>query len=230
MTDILIFDQLNRNLWTFTITLLFVSTLILLNRGRKSKNSQESFFFFGLFAVFMGLTLQRFFFFISDYFTTGYYVGDAYYGYYDISDPVYTTLVAIGYLAFFIAMTLSFVMFESILKETKYFFSFISFIALMTFLYVPISYKVALRYFLIIIDGTLLFVILIRLLRFSDERFQLITKTMLISLALYVFGSIADTGLLKELAGSPSFPILFFIASAFIGLYTMVLNLDTENT
>ncbi len=229
MVDILIFDQLNRNLWTFAITLLFVCTLIFFNRGRKSKTPKERFYFSGFFAVYVGLTLQRFFFFISDYFTTGFYVGDTYYGFYDVLDPIYTTLVSIGYLAFFITMTFSFLMFESVMKESKYFFSLISLIALITFLYMPMSYKVTLRYFLTFIDGALLFVILIRFLKYSDKKFQKISKAMLISLAFYVFGSLADIGLIKELTGSPSFPIFFFIASAFIGLYTLILNLEEEN-
>ena len=95
MADILIFDTFNRNLWVFTLTLLAVCTLIFFNRGRKGKTPNERFFFFGFFFIYLGLTLQRFFFFMSDYFAKGYYIGDAYYGYYDVLDPVYTNFGSI---------------------------------------------------------------------------------------------------------------------------------------
>ena len=123
MADILIFDQLNRNLWTFTLTLFLVCALIFLNRAYKSEKNEERYFFFGFFLIFLGLTLLRFFFFLSDYLATGYYIGDAYYGFYDVSNQIYLNLVSAGYLSFFISITLALVMFESILKETKYFFS-----------------------------------------------------------------------------------------------------------
>ena len=99
----------------------------------------------------------------------------------------------------------------------------------MTFLLMPIAYKVALRYFLVFINGAVLFVILIRFYRQPDKKYKRFVKVILVSLGFYLVGSLIDTEMLKELAGSPSFPIIFFIVSASLGLSTMVMNLDSVN-
>ena len=229
MADILIFDTINRIIWIFTIFLLLICGFFFYLRGRRNKTSIDRYLLFGFSSIFLGLTLQRLFFFISDYFATGSYIGGAFYGYYNILDPTYTNLVSIGYLFFFISVTISIVMYESVLKESKYLFSLISLIALMTFLSIPISYKIALRYFLIFINGALLLIVFIRILKIPDKKFLSIARLILISLALYVIGSIADSGAIKQLAGTPSIPFVFFIASAVIGLSASILNPEEKN-
>jgi hypothetical protein len=227
MADILIFNPLNRIIWSFTIILLFLCGISYYYRGKKSKTPNDKYLLYGFSALLIGIATHRLSFFISDFYAVGYYIGNEFYGYYNISDPIYSNLVSAGYLAFFISMTISIVMFESVLKESKYFFSFLSFIALMTFIYIPISWKVALRYFLIVINGLLLLAILLRLLNISNKKSQLIARFMSTSLMLYVIGSFTDSGQVKQLElGYQTLPTVFFISSALVGLTPMIINLD----
>lgn len=119
----MIFDPASYFLWATAIILTFITAILYLHKARLTESKNERLVGYSLVAVLIGLGMVRTFFYFSHFFVQGEYIGLVYYGDFSANNEMYDLLVELGYISFYIGFFCLSVVFERIIKTTKYIFS-----------------------------------------------------------------------------------------------------------
>ena len=128
LADILIFDPINRLVWSTAIFIIISCGMYFIIRGIKKEKFEEKLLMLGFGCLFVGQGIQRLFFYLSDFFIIGSYNSSThiYSGDYSNAIDPYMALVELGYLCFLLSISFFFFTFERVIKKTKYILRFAS--------------------------------------------------------------------------------------------------------
>ncbi|TFG17335.1 MAG: hypothetical protein EU533_08365 [Promethearchaeota archaeon] len=194
---------------------LFASGLMYFFRVKDREDKDEKFLLTSFALFLLGLALCRFLIFFADYYIQGYYKGHAYHGDYE-SSPIFTMLNLLGYLIWWIFLTISCFFIERALNRTFYALSLLNIIFL-----VIISLNIVLNsfYFLVFlgIDIVFLFVFFILYRNKLTPIVESDASFVLMGAILFWIGFFVEiTGVRQLCLINPIFPSLFFLVGALI--------------
>jgi len=188
---IIIFDPLERALRIISFTLFLVSGMIYIDRGRKKEVIEVRRIIEGCGVFILAFLIGRIFFFLSDFYAEGNYIGHVYYGSYgtNLSFRICTNL---GHISWMLGADFFIFMFEKNVKKTKYiltimgiFFTFIFLFEIHLF-YLSIAYAV-----------TLLIMILIWLSTHSSYEVRSFCAYLSVGIFFILMGSFSSTAEFK---------------------------------
>lgn len=167
-----------------------------LYRGYKREHSKEKLLMYGFASFFVGATLQRIFFFISDYHIEGSYLGHSYYGESLTNlSPTFEILLLYGTISLFSGLALFYFTFEKLVKSTRYFLTFLTLI----FIFITIFIDYSLNYYFFFGSMMITISILIWLSIKSTEEFQTVSALMLIGFGLFWLELVANSRVLRQI-------------------------------
>ncbi len=225
MVETLIFDPINRFSWSVAILVLFICGTYFLNQGLKRDDQKERTIMIGFASVFFGQALNRFFFFFSDFFVEGHYSGHSFYGDYATGGSTYMLFVILAYVSFLVSMCVFFFAIERILKKSRYSIFTLNVIFIALLIGLPIEYKRTAVYIFIVIDALLFFLVIFWFFKKSSPQFQAVSTLMMIGYILYLFGTIMDSSIVKQMnLTSPTYASFLIIIGAFISISPMIIK------
>ena len=226
LDKIFIFNGINRLIWTWVILILFFCSIRFLQQARIKIKRTDRLILLGNMFSFLGLALMRLFFYISDYFIVGEYISHTYYGSYANLPDSYYLFIVVGYLAFFIGLLFYFVIYEYAVQKSRFFFSILNLIAVLTVLLVPMDLKIFLIYLFSLIDTIGLICVLIWFLRKSDNEIRSLFSLFLIGFLMILTGSLLDALFIRRLAIiDPMVPAILFIMGGLITISPTYISL-----
>jgi len=212
LTEVLLFEPVNRFIWIVAILVLFICGIIYLYVGHQKERSEEKILMKGCASLFIGMAITRIFFYFSDFHVIGTYSGHQYYGDYSNTTATYDLLLLAGYISGFIGITLFLLSFEIVTKRTKYILT----ITNVVFIVLTIINK-NIFFIFVSIDMLIIILILIWLTKKSSKEFQDVAAFIMIGYIVYVVGTFLDTKAIKELnALYPTIPAFLMIIGAII--------------
>ncbi len=185
-----------------------------MNHGRKKEDANERIFMYGFACFFFGAIIQRIFFFISDFYVEGTYVGHSFYGDpFSNVNPTYVILVLFGHMSLHMGLTLFYFTFERVIKRTKYILTSLSLIFIIIMV-IDINFVYVFNF----ISLMMMISVLIWLSLRSSEEFQIVSVILLIGFSLFWLGLILNSRVLRHLLKiSPALaPLITIISSLFI--------------
>lgn len=219
---LLIFDPINRFFWGLAIFLIFLNSLLITLRGAKKNIKDQKRTFFGVAFLVFGLGLSRLFFFISDYFRNGYYIGHQYFAqdggsafFYNLFGRLATTLFLLGSLGFYYLLSKSY--------KRSFMVSFFINLGLIILLNTTSGlYETVSTYLAFGFNAIFILISLLWISHNSNKEMQVFTLFILTSSTLYIIGSVFDSGLFKELQiFSPTIPSFFIIISMVLSILSI---------
>lgn len=214
MLMLVVFDPINRFMWSLTIFLLFFCGLLYLYRALKKEKKKEKALLVGIAAIFIGLSFSRFFFFFSDYFLSGVYIGNTFIsngwdptGLSDFFGLIATLCFLGGMAAFFFFLELT-------LKSTKYIPVFVNVVLILLILTLP-DYERTFTYISVAFNVLSLLIVLLWFAKESTEELHALSLILITGLIFIIIGTILDSGPIKDLnLISPTIPAIFIIIGA----------------
>jgi hypothetical protein len=212
MTEVLLFEPVNRFIWVVAILVLFICGLIYVFVGHKKERSEEKIMMLGCASLFIGLAITRIFFYFSDFHVIGDYSGHYYYGDYANTTSTYDILILGGYISGFVGIGLFLLSFEIVIKRTKYVLTLTNVVFI-----ILIIINRRIFFILVSIDMLIIVIILIWLTKKSSKEFKDVAAFIMIGYIVYVVGTFLDTRAIKELnVLYPTIPAFFMIIGAII--------------
>jgi hypothetical protein len=207
------------------IFIIFLCGAYFFIRGMKKEGKDEKLLMLGFGSLFIGLGINRLFFFLADFFIEGDYVGHVFYGDYDVVNIGITLSTELGYLSFLISMAFFFITFEYVIKKSKFVLSILNILFIIVFFIVPGAYRRTAIYIFVFFDVFFLIMFLFWLSKISSVEFQAVSTLMMIGFILILIGNIADSSMIKG-AGyvSSTTPVYFIIAGTLVTFSPMVIN------
>jgi len=230
LTEIIIWDPVERFLWSVAITVLFIAGLHFLNKGIRKENQSEKFILFGFASLFFGLSIFRLLFFMFEFFLIpGTYRNNAFYGDYDNIAREGNIIYSIANIPMIIGYLLFVLFFEIAIKRTRYIISLIGIIFVTIIIILPFLFTNV--YFLML--GTIylvltLLIILLYLTKYSPLEFKAIASLLLFGLTLIFIGMGLKYPAVRISVIIPSFiPPIFVIIGTLITISPVRFNPKT---
>lgn len=225
MAEVMIFDQVNRFIWSSAIFVLIFAGLLFLYRGYKQVKSDERILMFGFAGLFIGIAISQIFFYFSHFLIIGFYSDHVYYG--DLSNviPPYDILTKGGYVSGTFGITIFFLAFERIQNRTKYILTIYTIIVIVIVIIFPFSIARLLNY--IFVSGSLiiLFLILLWLSRKSTKETQIVSIFLMAGFCMMEFGFALDSVGIKSLnIIHPTLPIIISMIGVLICISPTLIN------
>ncbi len=222
MEDILLFDPLNRFVWTLAITLLVTCAILLFISARKTRDKMKKEILNGTGYLMVGLFLSRLFFFISDYFANGYYLGHSYYSA-SGGDPLLFNLFGkLALMGFLCGATMFYFYLERATHKTKFIPLIINMILIICILQLSGADETLATYFAFGFNALVILGLVFYISKNAVKEFQIVSLLFLASIVIYLVGSVFDAGLFKDLELiSPTLPGFFIILSTVITIISI---------
>jgi len=225
MAEVMIFDQIDRFVWSSSIYFMLFAGLLFLYRGYKQEKSNERIFMFGFAGLFIAFTISRIFFYFAHFSIIGNYLDHAYYADQSNVLPSYDILTKGGYVSGGFGTMVLFLAIERIQKSTKYILTIYTLIDIVLIIIVPFSIARLLNY----IFGTgamiIMFLILIWLSRKSTKETQVISVFLMAGFSLIEFGMILDsTGIRALNIIHPTLPIIIIMIGVLSSITPTLIN------
>ncbi len=215
MTNFPIYNPIERALWGVSISILFLITIYFIVLAQKKEKSEEKKIFLGISFTFLGIAFMRIFFFISDLYVPGNFIGTTFYGTYNTNNQTYLMLVKMAHISYIIGITFMYFFAESLLKRMRYLLILINFVLIFLILFLPIDLAINVEYVAIFLNVTMLAFMLFIFAKRSRAEYQAISMIMVFGLLLVIIGQGFDSKVVKELEITPIelAPIFYIIGS-----------------
>ena len=225
MAEVMIFDQVNRFIWSSSIFVMILAGLLFLYRGYKQVKSNERTLMFGFAGLFIALAISQIFFYFSHFLIIGSYSDHAYYG--DLSNviPPYDILTKGGYVSGTFGITIFFLAFERIQKRTKYILTIYTIVVIVLVIIFPFSIARQLNYIFVTGALIILFLILLWLSRKSTKETQIVSIFLMAGFSIMEFGMALDSVGIKSLnIIHPTLPIIITMIGVLISISPTLIN------
>jgi len=223
----MIFDPINRAMWLLAVFTILFCGVFFINQGFKKEGSDEKSLMFGFGLLFIGNSITRLFYFISDFFIIGFYDNDThiFYGNFNIVSAPYSTLIELGYITSFAGFGFFFYMLDRVIKKTKSLLSFLNILFIVSIFVIPPDFKRTTIYIFVFVNAIFSLLYFLWLAKISNAEFQAVSILILIGFILYIIGTILDTTVIKRLAlFSPTMPALFLIVGTIVAISPLLIN------
>lgn len=227
MTEILLFTPLDRLLWGVAITVLIVCGIYYLVQAKKKETREERIITYGFSMYFLCYAVVRIFFFLSEFFNIGRYVGHFYYGEPGMVYPLQNTFAQWAYIFGIIDLVCVFFVYEYSIKKTRFVLTGISLIILTIMFIVPYDLSKSMIYAYSMIGTIFLIFIIYSFTRHSGPEFQPVATFILFGYIIAMLGHSLDSSVIKELDIIPlELPPVLIIIGAFLYILPSFINLE----
>ena len=214
MTDVALFNLIDRMLWGVAIAVLIICGLFFWYRAYLMEQKREKRLMLGFGALFMGFALTRIFFYLSDLTIKGDYTNHIFYG--DISNvyqPIHSILSKMGYISAFSSYLVFFIAFEYVLKKSKFILTFVTSLLVLIIAILPFSISKSVTYISSLVFTVILIVVMLFLTKKSHPDFQIVPLAILIGTLIIFIGHMLDASMIRILELVPTVipPILYII-------------------
>jgi hypothetical protein len=225
MTEIMIFNSMERFLWVLVIAIFISCGIYYLYKGYKKENSNEKIILFGYAGILISLAITRIFFFFSDFQVQGTYINGNFYGDYNIVNPFYDILIKAGYISAITGFSFFIFLLEINFKRTKYLITISNIIFLVLTFILPFDLSKNLVYFWSLIYGFIIFIILSMISVRSRTEFKAVTTYFFIGFIGIIAGQMFDSTFMRELELIPLIlPPILFILGGLIATYPIIIK------
>ena len=215
MTDYPIYNPIERALWGVSISILFLMTIYFIAIAQKKEKSEEKKIFLGLSFLMLGIAFTRIFFFLSDLYVPGRFIGTTFYGTYNTNNQTHFMLVKIGYISSIIGITFMYFFAESLLKRMRYLLILINVVLIFLIILLPIDLILSVNYMATFLNVTMMALILFIFAKRSRAEYQAVSMIMVFGFLLVVVGQVLDSKVVKGLEITPLelAPIFYIMGS-----------------
>ncbi|MFX1500245.1 MAG: ATP-binding protein [Promethearchaeota archaeon] len=229
MTEVMIFDPMERFLRGLQIAFTLMAIYLYFKKARKREDFNEKIILFGFGSYFIGLIVSNIFYiFTIQYFIPGSYRNHVFYGDFSEVNSLYIFLDMCVRISYALGAFLFIYSFEKTIKRTKYCLSIIQIILLIIIVVSPYDLAfILLNYVLALISTLIIIIIFYYLTKWSKFEFKAISSLMLLGFALIITGLLLGNPDLKEINVLPLLlSPLTLILGIFICLTPTSINLN----
>jgi len=226
MTNTIIWIPLDRLLYGIGIALFLVTTLLYISRSKHKESEEEKklLYYFSIF--FIGNGLSMIFFYLADFYYVGSFDGASYIGQINDNLSPVQELVFSGHMINFLISIICTILFESIIKVTRYSLTVIRVVLCIGYI-IGCIMNLDIFYIIVILNGVLYTIPLFWLALKSNTEFQNISMMTLIGLMIYFLFSMSRGPEIRELnIISPSFIAFFYMLSIVFYIIPMLIDLE----
>lgn len=225
----ILFDPVNRFVWSLAIIILFIDSALFFNKYFSS-NQRQRLLLLGMAFLILGLSFSRLFYFISDYYRTGYYEGHIYRAASGGDPTLFNLFGKIATLSFIIGMLLFNLTMELTTHKSHYIPVIINAFNLIWLSSASDISETIATYFAFAFNGILIIFVLLWYTKTTPKELQISSLFLLTGVSLYMIGSVFDSGAFKELLiFSPTVPAIFIIAGTSISILSITLMPGSYN-
>lgn len=222
MTEVIIFEPVDRIIWLMTVFTLLAIGLLYVGRAKQRKSRNEKLLTLGFSFIFIGLALSRLMIYISSFSIEGSYINNdhIFYGNYSSENFLFLALNDIGYAIWWIFIILYYLFFEMATRRNIYAMTILNVI----FLIITIFNS---SFFLLLsaIDLVITFYFFVRWSRKSSFEVQADTSMVLMGVILFWLGFFVEIiGVRQENLIISSFPAFLFIFGALMQLSNPIIK------
>ncbi len=226
MTEVMIWDPIDRLLWGVAISLLFLCSLVYLYRGINREAKNEKGIMYGFAGVLLGLAISRIFFFIADLQLAGTFKQGIFYGELDMSNLNYNFYLKCAYISTISGILFFTYNFERILKRTRFILTIISSTFLILVIISPYNISnVIVNALLPGFSVVLMLAVAYIMTKWSATEFKAIASLLFISFLFFFMGIFLYNPVVKNSNVIPvSISPIFFIMGASIAASPLIIK------
>ncbi len=234
MTEVIIWDPLERFLWGIAFTLFLIVGLLYWKKAREREDINDRRFLYAFTGLNFGIAFFILFHYIKELIVPGDFESNVYMGTYSVYDLAFDILFKLTWLSFYIGILGLILVFEVNYKQTKFIFTISGIIIMIIFIFTPYHLIISLyvdfiiySYFAILCVG-----IMIIFMLWSDWDFKVLASYILLGLNFIGHGAINTNPEVKELNALPIFmpPLFLCIGAVLMSVPLLITPKDFEKT
>ena len=229
MTEVMIWDPIDRLLWGIAISLLVICSILYFRKAKQKEIIKDKILFYGFSFFFICLAISRFFEYLSDFFISGTFRYFTFYGDYDKVSSEYSIFYKLSEIIYEIQFILIFIAFEVNIRRTKGLVSIIQIFLVILLIFLPVDseiYNTVVAVAFIYSSSVIIFLFFF-FTRASKLEFKAIGACLLLSAVFFGIAEIISYWQIKELNIIPLiFSPLLYIIGAIMSIFVTSSNLE----
>lgn len=179
MSEIIIWNPIERGLWAIFTFMAFLMTLIYLQKGREYKNTEDKEIFLGFAIIFLAFGLNRMFFFLSDLQVIGIFRNGLFYGDFEQVNQLFFLLDRLGYITLVVGMIFLVFIVKNVFKRSRYPIMLLNSVIVILIIFLPYELARTFTILAVFISNGGIFYLFVYLMIRSKMEFRAISSIML---------------------------------------------------